>query len=306
MGCTKGDNYQECPHWNNLLKTKSPKKEVSTKDRDGFGVSWTGNSLGRIDLSLITQRSTPIVIGVVGPENAGKTTLLTMIYLLLASGKKIGDWNFTGSYTMLGWENLAYFPRWKPGNNYQFPPRTPRNSGRNQGFLHLALRKNNITKDIIFIDAPGERFTKWAININDERSADAKWIHKNSDAFMFFIDCDIFTTNKRGSARSTLNSIAMRLADGLDGRPLSILWAKADKKEAVRDTILQRINNLLRDRFGNSYSEFEVSKEPKYPKMQKNVLEMVNTIIEEYCNENRTSIIIPPISDDYFLSYRKQ
>jgi len=302
LDCQGGDeHFSDCDTWKEAQGEEV--KKVSAIDDKNYSLSWTGNSFGKIDLSFITNRSTPIVVGVIGPEHAGKTTLLTIIYLLLSSGEKIGDWNFAGSYTIAGWENLAYYPRWKPGNMYGFPPRTSRSSGRTQGFLHLALRKNDITRDIIFIDAPGEIFSKWAVDLQNEGAKDAVWIHEKSDGFLMFIDSDAFTGSKRGIARHTFNEIASRLKDDLGDRPLAIVWSKADKKPEIRKETKDKIDKITKKYF-DSFEEFDVSRDPAFPEMQKNITKMIAWLVDRCNARTPKPIHIEPQSEDYFLSYR--
>jgi polynucleotide 5'-kinase involved in rRNA processing len=52
----------------------------------------TGNSLGLRDLELVTACATATVVGVVGPFNSGKTTLLTLIYLFIQRGERLKTW----------------------------------------------------------------------------------------------------------------------------------------------------------------------------------------------------------------------
>src|SRR3546814_9648075 len=104
--------------------------------------------------------TTPVVlIGVAGVASAGKTTFLATLYCLLKHGYKIGNYQFSGSLTLTGWENIAWYLSWNTHNDIQFPPHTSSNAGRIPGLLHISLRnEKGEKKEMIFTDAPGEWF----------------------------------------------------------------------------------------------------------------------------------------------------
>ena len=51
--------------------------------------------MGLVDLGFVTGRGKPIVVGIVGSQNAGKTTLLAAWYLLLGRGTRLNsNWGY--------------------------------------------------------------------------------------------------------------------------------------------------------------------------------------------------------------------
>src|SRR5215210_4490082 len=88
--CNEGYlDVNTCPHFRGSKAAKSANKQDSAA-AGGFHFPWSGNSLGLNDFSFISGRSHPRIIGIVGPYNAGKTTLLTVQYLLLSRGNVSG------------------------------------------------------------------------------------------------------------------------------------------------------------------------------------------------------------------------
>lgn len=318
-GC--GD-FQDCEHWqsaNNIISTKkkvtleedneeeSEAEEFTKKTIDTTTVNWTGNSMGLDNLWLIKQRSTPIIIGVVGLFSSGKTTFLSMIYLLLASGKRIGDFHFSGAYTLVGWENISWSMRWNKEGQFSFPAHTSANIGRNQGYLHLSLRKDNSTRDIIFTDVPGEWFAKWMENEESNEAKGANQIIREADGFIFFVDCEGLNRKNRLRTliRSNTEQLASRLKDHLKERPIAMLWSKADTKEDINPKVLEKLENKLKVKFPNA-EFFDISyQEGEKQAYHQNILETINWIIAQLENVPRTAIEIEVTENqDYFFKYR--
>ena len=203
--------------------------------------------------------SLSIVLAIMGPQNAGKTTLLAAWYLLLGRGSGPDDeLRFSGSYSLAGWEVVASFLRWEPGPvPPTFPPHTSSRSARTPGLLHLAFRRGNgLRRDYVMTDAPGEWFQKWAVNRDARDAAGARWAAEHADAFLLVADREALSGPEMGAARTGIQLLARRLADELRGRPVALVWTKKDisipedTEEAVRSTVLKAMPNA--EEFGVS------------------------------------------------------
>jgi hypothetical protein len=257
IACNMGyPDYRECPHFQGQLG-ESESSGKAAEGESAYPLPWSGNSFGRVDLQIVSARSKPTIIGVIGSHNAGKTTLLTVMYLLLSRGRQFGDCRFAGSYTLGGWENLAHFLRWKPGQTPSFPPHTSISAGRVPGLLHLSFRRApGGLEDIIVTDAPGEWFDTWAINKNAAEVAGAQWISRNADSFMLLADSDALSGSSRGDARIHLLNLAERIGSELAGRRLAVVWSKSDIK--INDSMRTRLKKSF-DRLLPNHREFSVS-----------------------------------------------
>lgn len=77
----------------------------------------------------------------------------------------------------------------------------------------------------------------------------ARWIVKNADAFILTADCAALSGADRGSARAALQLLARRLGANRRGRPVTLVWTKADiqvtpaMQTAVRDAVRSQIPN---------------------------------------------------------------
>ena len=222
------------------------------KQSDGAPLPWTSNALGTVDLEFLAARSNPVVLGIVGNQNAGKTTLLTVLYLLLHAGHLPSGRQFLGSFTLGGWEALAHHLRWSAGQPPSFPPHTPRGLRRMPGLLHLAFRQpvpgsntrsTDSVEDILLTDPPGEWFGSWAIDRNSPAAEGARWIATNSDAFAFLLDSDALAGPERGSAREQVLRLSQRLGEYSSAKRIAVIWTKSDIP--VKDSIRTSIESAL-------------------------------------------------------------
>jgi len=193
------------------------------------------------------------MIGIMGAENAGKTTLLAAWYLLIGRGAHVSSrHSFAGSFTLSGWEAVARSMQWAPGSRPEFPAHTStRSGGRGQGLLHLTFREDGERiRDYLFTDAPGLWFQKWAINEEAIDAVGARWIAENADAFLIVADCAALSGGDKGSARAALQLLARRLGASRRGRPVTLVWAKSDipiaaeMENAVREAVRSQIPDV--------------------------------------------------------------
>lgn len=256
--CNLGmEDLEECEYWS--PRVRGDENGASSQDDGGTGVvPWVGGTLGRLDLDVVSARTTPYLVGLIGAHNAGKTTLLTILYLLLWRGRKLQQYRFRGSYTMGGWENLAYALRWQPGQPPAFPPHTSRASGRIPGLLHLAMtRSDGALRDVLFTDAPGEWFESWAQEQNSESATGARWTMKYASAVILIADCEALAGEQRGLARRQTIDLARRVSDTIEPyQKLAIVWSKRDC--TVPDTVEDTLTGTF-DRLFGSYRQFDIS-----------------------------------------------
>src|SRR5258708_15531651 len=245
QGCNMGHARSDCPLGAEGIQTiraaaetpenpdahRPPGGQVDADSERHLRLPWTGNSLGVRDLDLVAASNRTTMVGVVGPYNAGKTTLLTMIYLLLRRGEQLPAWRFGGSSTLIGWENLAAKMRWHTGEGGpRFPEHTSRGAGRRPGLLHLAIRgRDEIKHDFLLTDPPGEWFSNWALKAQADGAEGARWVESHGDRFLLLVDREALCSDERGKARDLFRDLARRLSGGLRGRPVAAVWTKSDK-----------------------------------------------------------------------------
>jgi hypothetical protein len=296
------DSLDSCPNW--TVKSSTTKIKKRKSDTASI-IAWTGEALTPEALNIVSQRSNPIIIASVGNVDAGKTSYLAMLYLLLLNGHKLNDYQFAGSLTLTAWDRLADKLRYNKGD-VEFPAPTPSNPDYYH-LLHLALKKDSKLHDVIFADASGEVFKLWADNKDDENAENARWIHRNASAFLLFVDCEALETRK-AKARAEILDIASRLVEDLGKRPVAIVWSKADRISYVHVQVKELIKERLKDIFLNNYSEFEVTNYPNIDSEElchRNNLKTLNWLLNF---STQMSGIIPELEiaykEDIFLNYR--
>ena len=245
--CNQGHiDHSTCP----VLKADSTAKQDDRSPPDVVAMPWSGGVLGLADLGFVAGRQKPTVLAIMGPQNAGKTTLLGAWYLLLARGSKPDDeLRFSGSCSLVGWEVVASSLRWEPGSiPPSFPPHTSSRSTRVPGLLHLAFKRGvDHRRDYVMTDAPGEWFRNWAVNREAPDAEGARWAAEHADVFLLVADREALAGRARGAARTDIQLLARRLADDLRGRPVALVWTKADTpipedtENAVRSGVLRAI-----------------------------------------------------------------
>lgn len=296
------DDCTQCENFVTETTEKKIKKEKAAEIKKS-SLGWNGKAFTTDELGLVTSRTSPIIIGVVGRADAGKTSFLAMLYTLLLSGKKIKDYDFAGTKTILGWDELYHRLKFKKGN-VAFPQPTPVSSNR---LYHLALRnEEQQLKDVLFADASGEVFTLWSVNRNDENADNARWIYSNSNAFMLFIDCEALLTDKN-AAKKEVMLIAQQLTSDLKDRPVIAVWSKSDKKKEVLPNIKETLKTELDNLFSN-YTEIEISNflEPGPDELVHiNNLAVVDWLLEKIMIPSSPDLSLTEIvSDDLFINYK--
>lgn len=237
--CVLGQD--ECAHLAARLA-----KAVEADDGEGHVLPWSGGSLGLSDLFPIIATGRPRVVGVVGAPNSGKTTLLAAHWI--ASRRGMGSFGraFAGSYSLSGWHQIARHLQWVPRGS-GFPPHTSAVDERSPALLHITVaRAAQSPKQILYTDAPGEWFERWA-DVPAEAPG-AQWIADHSDGFVLLADADALSSPNRGVARGNYVALAHQLATAARGRPVIPVLTKADIE--VPGTVLEQIEELNKRLFG--------------------------------------------------------
>lgn len=264
LGCEMGHGHpSDCPHFQIEKETIGSTDNLKSKEiSSGYRLPWTGRALGLNDMVLATARSSALLVGLIGPFGAGKTSLLTSIFANLSKSGIINNYSFAGSYSIQAWEHLRKSTEWPTSQGPAFPSHTPDSADRVPGLLHLAFRKDKqIIEDVLFTDAPGEWFTRWIKNQSSESAQGARWIAEHSTHFLFFVDREALVGPDVGRVRHNILSLARVLSENRRNRPIAVVWTKSDT--AFNTAVEGPIREKLTEYFGN-YPSYELSvQDPK-------------------------------------------
>jgi hypothetical protein len=295
-------DYQDCPNFNKSL-LELP-QNTSLKGASGTIIPWSGVALTPDNIDMLSHRSSPLIIGLIGAANAGKTSYLGMIYTLFFNGRKFNEWDFAGSYTLIAWEAQAKGLKIGTNGKVEFPEPTPSNPDY-YSLYHLALKKDKQLFDVLFADSSGEVFTKWAAETDNSEAENAKWIYQNSDGFIFFVDCEALI-KERGRAKNGISQMAGQVSSALNNRPTAIVWSKADKINDIPVRIKEAVEELLNDNFPNApvFYISNFSKSANDEMCYVNNLAATESILNELTKATKLDISPElPISNDFFLDY---
>lgn len=254
VGCLVGEaSPHQCKHWQQKPDAESPVTTGSAEE--GARLPWTGNALGSMDIGFLAGKARTRLVGLFGSAESGKTSLLGAWYLLLGRDFGPDGMSFAGSLTLEGWENIAGSLRWN-AHGPAFPPHTSSGTGRHPGLLHLDLQVHEARHDLLFADAPGEWFSRWAVRRDAEDATGALWLSEASDVLIVVADSDALAGPGLGVARTNLVALLRRVGAERRGRPVALVWTKCDVE--VSDQMRQAVSQAADLALG-SYRTFSIS-----------------------------------------------
>jgi hypothetical protein len=218
----------DCEYWAAAGEAKE-EASGSWTELEVSDIPWNSYALGTSDLAILGGRGRPVVVGLIGAPDSGKTSLLVYLYMWLLENGELPGWGFAGSWTLGGWESVVQYSRWTGEPPPSFPPHTS-STGRFPGLLHLSLRNGDgALRDVLFTDAPGEWFTQWAKAPADDSAAGARWVFQHANALLLLADSDALANSGRlPQARRATRNLVERVAAVAPHIPLGFTWTKTD------------------------------------------------------------------------------
>jgi len=301
--CHEGHEQAECPNFHgNKIKVEAGKTAKAKATRKSQ-LSWEGIAFKTDDLSKITYRNLPIIFGIMGKADAGKTTFLAMLYTLMLRGEKFESFHFSGSKSLLGWDELYHKLKVKK-NQVAFPDPTPVEYLR---LHHLALKDQaSRLYDIFLSDASGEVFSDWSQDRDDVRADNARWVYAHSTAFILFIDCDDLI-KRQNRAKTEIIDIAQMMLYDLKERPVVAVWSKADLKNKIHHVILDdltaELNSMFADFVQIDISNF--SKDDPDALVHENNIKVIDWLLARALEPTAKDFLIQSSkSNDPFIYYK--
>ena len=288
-------NRGECPHWGDGEQSGDNVQEKPMRPSPS-DVPWNGYALGSSDLAVLAGRGRPLVIGLVGPPDSGKTSLLAFLYMWLLANGRLGPWTFAGSWTLGGWETVVDHCRWSGVPPPSFPPHTS-SAGRHPGILHFAARHDSgVLRDLLFTDAPGEWFTRWARVPEDPTAAGARWVVEHADALLLLVDSGALADpQKLPSVRRATRDLVERVA-AVSDVPVTVVWTKNDV--AVPDVARQAVERACAHLLENAATAMTTVRLPE------SVADCFSEAVAAAVVSVPIAVADGPLSKDPFLAYR--
>jgi len=202
---------------NHESKATVAAEEVATGPVGAGRTFHLGNELGAEDAIEIMRARYTHLIGVLGSTAAGKTCLLSSLYLLASAGALPAPYEFCGSLTLQAFEDRARgLRRW---NNGALPDhlvdRTVLADPRRPSLLHLAVQRPGNDgqaerTDLLVTDLPGE----WT-NLLVTRAANAKSFEflQRADGIILVVDGQVLTSDSRHVELQRMRNFSERLAN---------------------------------------------------------------------------------------------
>lgn len=198
---------------------------------------WSGRHMSEAEADRLMWSSPARVLGVVGPYSAGKTSLLTSLFLLLADGQcNRLPYRFAACRTLYALEILCQELAQWDGSDGQMVSHTPRGEGSALGtFLHLGLRPRDPADDrlvdLLLCDIAGEHFSEFASHADAETRARMAFLAR-CDGFVFVVDAPALLGDRGRRLDAELARMFGRLvdllADSRPGVPIAVVVSKID------------------------------------------------------------------------------
>jgi hypothetical protein len=216
----------------------TPTIQLSDLEESDDAAPWKGRHLGLVEAEAIAQRSPARVISVLGPFNAGKTSLMASFFLQIANGQYgTFPYRFASSRTLYGFQDLVNrATRWSGKSSEQIVEHTPKEDAADGGrFLHVGLRPRASADDrhidVLLSDVAGEWIEGWSKLVDEDSRRRLAFIPR-SDGFIVVADAPALLGTSGRKMDSDLGRLIRRITAARgprSARPgLALVFSKFD------------------------------------------------------------------------------
>lgn len=231
--CVEGYEIEECPHAGILSIDDIPEADDAEAPSDPSDPSEStiplasGETLCREIASALQRRYISRSVGLIGPADSGKTSLIAGVFDLLQTAPISGA-AFAGSSTLIGFEKVCHLARVVSRRDIPHTERTIR--GADATFFHLDLHKKDVGLISLFIsDRSGEDY----LAVTDQISQANEFFEiRRADCITLLVNGAQLAEPKQ---RHEVKAIAHQIIDALvearairEGCRLAIVLTKRD------------------------------------------------------------------------------
>lgn len=232
----------------------------------------SAEALSMAEAQSVIRNCASNVIGIVGPQDAGKTSLIACIFDLFQS-RTVGDFAFAGSSTLYAFERACHETRRESGNKHADMERTPKGIAT---FLHLDLA-NCISLEkraVLFANRAGEDYT----DAQSDPGLGAGFFElQRSDTLTMLVDGErLLDLGARQQVRDDILLTLRALVEGEATQPnqrIAVVMTKVDAINSASEpdrsratAFFEEIFKDVVDQFSKQFLEikrFEVAASPK-------------------------------------------
>lgn len=264
--CVEGMETDKCPHFG-----RAPQEATKTADQVSNGIGLpAGGTLSIADASKLLRAGEGRVIAVVGPSDAGKTSLIASLYDLFQDGPIAGV-EFSGSLSLHELEHVCHDARAASRRGTPHINRTPRGEVK---FYHLEVAGGAAGNRLAL--ALGDRAGEEYRSAIDDISVVTGFAEiARADSLTLLVDGErLLDVGARHNLRSNLTLMLQAMIEGgaISGRPrLAIVLTKFDlvqhsaDQERIEVDFARLVANVGRT-FAGDFSivqSFRVAASPK-------------------------------------------
>lgn len=253
--CVEGYEIEDCPHSDSLTLDDIPEAEepnLASSPPEPTILLASGEALDREKTSLLQRRNVSRSIGLIGPNDSGKTSLISGVYDLLQEGPVSGA-AFAGSSTLIGFEKVCHLARVV---SLRAAPHTERTSrGADATFFHIDLHQEGVGLTSLFIsDRSGEDY----LAVTDQISlADQFFELRRADCITLLVNgAQLADPKTRHEVKAATPHIVEALVEAFairSGSRLAIVLTKKDsvvasqRPERVQKDFDELVETIVRD-----------------------------------------------------------
>jgi len=220
---------------------------------------WAGRHLTAREVDRMMWSSPARLFAVVGPADAGKTTMLLSLFLQLADGQ-YGDfpYRFASSRSLYSLQAMCReFATWDGITAGQAVAHTQKaDGGEERRFVHIGVRPHRATDDrhidVLFADIAGEHFSAFAARADATTARDLAFLQR-CDGFVVTLDAGVLASPGRRRLDGEMGSLLGRIVDLVAGSneprvPIAVTLTKIDAVDSAPPSVHEELVAWLKHR----------------------------------------------------------